>query len=467
MRFIGRERELTRLDRVAKATSGGLVVIWGRRRVGKTRLLLEWVRRHHGVYWVADESAMALQIRNFAKALEARLPGFGQVEYPHWTVFFSHLAKQAKQANFRGPIVIDELPYLIETSPEFASVLQRFIDHDASTAKLIIAICGSSQRMMQGAVLDSSAPLYGRAKELIKLSPIPAGHIQSALSLSTAQKAVEAYTLWGGIPRYWELAEDFGQDLFGAADNLVLDAMGPLHEEPHRLLLEETPSAISVRPILDAIGLGASRPSEIASRLRLPATSLARPLAKLMELDLVEREVPFDMSEHATKRALYKIKDPFLRFWFETVGPQRSTLSQSPLGPRKKWFEERFPGLCGRAWEELCRSAVPSLSASLGGIDFGPAGRFWHGKGPEWDIVAESLDGKTLLLAEAKFLPKNVQPATIQHVLNGLIAKGIPPIHRNPNAQILYGLFVPSPPKMKLPDHVCLIDAASVMDALL
>jgi uncharacterized protein len=141
--LIDRREELDRLRRLEQDPEGGLVVLWGRRRVGKTRLLLEWCRAR-GVYWVADASAASLQLRNFAETVATKLPGFADVDYSDWASLLTRLARECRSAGFRGSLVINELPYLLASSPELPSVLQRFIDHDAKQAGLVVALAGSS-----------------------------------------------------------------------------------------------------------------------------------------------------------------------------------------------------------------------------------------------------------------------------------------------------------------------------------
>lgn len=401
MEFLDRHRELARLDGLA--LRGGLGVIYGRRRIGKTRLLVEWVRRHGGLYTVADPSAAHVQRRYLAEAVDACLPGFADVEYRDWRSLFGRLARDAATAQWRGPLVLDELPYLVVGSPELPGVLQRWIDHEAGPLPVVLA--GSAQRMMQGLVLAPDAPLYGRAAEVMELGPLPPGLLRPALGLDSAFDAVEAWAAWGGVPRYWELAAAAGGGLEDAVDALVLDPLGPLHREPDRLILEEIPSAAEVRPLLDAIAAGAHRVSEIGARLGRPATSLARPLARLQGLGLVRREVPAGQGERASKRSLYRIDDPFTRLWFRVVAPHRGELAVASPEARRALFRRAWPAILGEAWEELCRQVLPSLPASspvaaLG--PWGPASRWWHGNEPEWDVVARSLDGRRVLFGEAK-----------------------------------------------------------------
>ncbi|MBI2898351.1 MAG: ATP-binding protein [Deltaproteobacteria bacterium] len=467
MRFVDREEELRRLEAVTRSPGPALVVVWGRRRIGKTRVLLEWVGKTDGLYWVADESAPPIQRRYFAEALEARIAGFGQVEYRDWEALFARLGREMDRARWRGPIVIDELPYLVAAAPELPSVLQRFVDLAGRQSEILLALAGSSQRMMQGLVLDARAPLYGRAREAMKLRPILPGWLGPALGLRDPRAIVEAWTLWGGIPRYWELASSFS-DQNAAADALVLDPLGPLHDEPARLLLEESPSAVSLRPLLDAIGAGAHRVSEIAARVGQAATSLARPLTRLQELDLVLREIPFGEPERAGKRALYRIADPFLRLWFAVVGPRRSWLLQAPRDGRLALVARALPRLRAMAWEELCRLAVPRLAAKLGGVSFGQARRFWRGGGPEWDVVAESVDGSVLLLGEARWPERDPSASEISEIARSLMARGAPPIRRPEGGLIHHAIFVPRrPPGLgRVAGHVHVIDAAAVVRCL-
>jgi len=391
MKFIDREEELSRLAALSKRRDGGLAVVTGRRRVGKTRLLVEWVERTGGVYFVADQSSSEVQRRYLTAALASKLRGLDGVTFADWRALLAGVAERAIEAKWTGPLVLDEIPYLVLQAPELPSVLQQFIDHDAKRARLTVAIAGSSQRMMQGLVMNANAPLFGRARELLTMGPLPPAYARDAFG---NQDLLEAWTAWGGIPRYWELASDEHGTVATRIDRLVLDPLGPLHREPDHILLEEVPSALEVRPVLDAIGAGAHRVSEIAGRMGRAATSLARPLARLVGMGLATREVPFD--ESGSKRALYRIADPFFRMWFRVVAPNRGPLATMNSTSRRALLATHWPGLLGQAWEELCRDSVPRLG------DWSTASRWWRGNEAEWDVVAESLDRTKLLLGEVK-----------------------------------------------------------------
>lgn len=455
MTFVDRRAELERLRRASR--EGGLVVVWGRRRVGKSRLLVEWLRKGRGVYWVADASAAPVQRAYLAEALGARLPGFAEARYPDWGALLARLGRDAAAGGWRGPLVLDELPYLVESAPELPSVLQRFVDHDLAKSGLTLAFAGSSQRMMQGLVLGAEAPLYGRAREILKVAPLAAPYLREALGIRRGEDVVDAYAAWGGVPRYWELAAPF-RGVREAVAALVLDPLGPLHEEPARLLLEEVPSAVALRPILDAIGAGAHRVSEIAGRLGQPATSLARPLARLQELGLVTRETPFGEPPRSGKRALYKLADPFLRLWFAMAAPRRGWLAQAAPADRRALFDRAFPRLRSLAWEDLCRQAVPRLR--IGGRRFSVPQRYWRGEGPEWDVVAESVDGSTLLLGEVAWVESE---SALPRRLEGMRLRGVPALAGRP-ARVQHALFIPRRPRR--PAEVPVLDVENVLSAL-
>jgi len=470
MDFIDRREEITHLEDLTGSGAGGLAVLWGRRRVGKTRLLLEWSSRHDGLYTVADQSAPAVQREFLAEAISKRFAEFGSVVYPNWRSLLVRLASESRRSGWQGPIVFDEFPHLIAADASLASVFQNWVDHEAKAAKLTIAIAGSSQRMMQGLVLDSAAPLYGRAKVLLKMNPLCPGYIQEALKCETSSRAVIAFAVWGGVPRYWELAEGCSVDIDEAVDRLILDPLSPLFREPERLLLEESPPAIVLRPLLDLIGAGVHRVSELAGRLGAPATSLSRPLSRLLELGLVYRETPYGESERTSKKSLYRISDPFFRLWFRVVAPHKADLTQSPSDTRKSLWLRNRAALISETWEELCRHAVSNLhqgSSAVGTLGpWEPAKRFWRGNGPEWDIVSRSMDGKRLLLAEAKWTETPVDERELGSYFHELMRKGLPPL-RSGASEIIYAVFVPEFFSQRVADPSWyLVDAQTVLSTL-
>jgi uncharacterized protein len=441
MSFWNRKRELAALATLAPG--GGLAVVWGRRRIGKTRLLLEWSERAGGVYTVADQSAPHLQRAYFARAIARALPGFADVTYPDWERLLSRLASDAMTAAFTGPIVIDELPYLVAGSPELPSILQRWIDHEAKRARLRVALAGSSQRMMQGLVLSHAAPLYGRARVTLDLAGLAPEHLPAAFGRLTPAGVVEHWAAFGGVPRYWELAAARPGSAHTRALALALDPQGALFAEPDRLLLEESPPAVELRPVLDAIGAGAHRLSEISGRLGRPATSLGHALDRLIGMTLVRREVPYGESPRGGKRSLYRIDDPFLRMWFRVVAPNRAALIAGTAASRRAVLDEHWHLLLGQAWEDLCARGVPTLRGALARRGpWRPPHRYWHGAEPEWDLVADAVDGGRVLVGEAWFVARPATAAVVIREAERLARRPLPQPVRD--REVVRALFVPA-----------------------
>lgn len=410
LHFLNRERELAKLKSSLGSEEPAFLVVYGRRRCGKSTLL-QHVAGKNDIYYLADQQESPLQRQSLAREIGRLVPGFGDVQYPSWEILFT-AARNHISSN--AALILDEFPYLAQNSPELPSIIQKLLD--SRQPKFHLVLCGSSQRMMQGLVLDSTAPLYGRAREIIKLRPLEPGWLPEALAVSPAA-AVEAYSVWGGVPRYWELAKDFST-LESACRELILDRDGVLHEEPMRLLLDDMRGAGQPHSLLALIGAGVNRLSEIAGRLGKPATSMARPLANLAQLGFVNRELPFGESPRASKKTLYRLEDPFLKFWYRVVLPNHSMLEQDMVDEVWTSSRQQREALVAETWEELARKSTARLE--IGGSRWKPGSRWW-GRGPdgknlEIDVVAESLDGNSILLGEAKW-EKETKLASVVNIL--------------------------------------------------
>lgn len=398
--FLDRRDELARLIRLVTREEGAFGVLYGRRRCGKSRLLQEAAPARTCVYFVGDDREAALQRASLASEIGRFLQGFGDVTYSEWDTLFARWWSDAPPG---AVLILDELPAMVARAPELPSVIQKHVDH-GPRQRVHLLVAGSSQRMMQGLVLDRSAPLYGRATEILKIAPLAAGWIGEALSIADPADAVVAFAHWGGIPRYWELAGDHS-GLAEAVRSFVLDPLGVLHEEPGRLLLDDLRDTSQAASVLSLIGRGCHRVSEIAGRLGKPATSLGRPLQRLMEIGLVEREVPFGATARGTKRSRYRFSDPFLAFWFRFVEPNRSRLEARQLEAVERSIATDVKHHIAWVWEQLARQSVPRLR--IRGETWGPASRWWGSgvdrKPLEVDLVAESAGGDRLLVGEVKW----------------------------------------------------------------
>ena len=401
MKFVDRIDEAARLKDALAREKSSLVVMYGRRRLGKSTLIKR-VLSDNDVYFLADRSESQYQRTLLAKVIAQVFPDFDKLAYPDWESMFRAVNYRTDK---RFTICLDEFPYLVEQSPELPSVLQKLVDE--KQLKYNLVLCGSSQNMMYGLFLDSTAPLYGRADEIMRLAPIRLPYIQEALSLD-AMNAIEEYSVWGGVPRYWELREN-KSSLDDALWHNILSVNGTLYEEPVKLFQDDVKDIVKTSTIMSYIGTGANRLSEIAGRCNEPATNLSRPLKKLVDLGFLEKDVPFGIDEKNAKKSRYKIADPFMAFYYQFVVPNRSFIELGRRMPLEQALAAHFSEYVSMNWEKLCRDAV--TGNIVNGTVYGKAKRWWgsvfnEDKKPEqveFDVMAESLDKKYLLVGECKW----------------------------------------------------------------
>ena len=386
MEFVDRIAETARLKAALAGKRPALVVMYGRRRLGKSTLIKRALS-DGDVYFLADRSEGQHQRLLLAKVIAQVFPDFDKLTYPDWESLFRAVNYRTDR---RFTLCLDEFPYIVEQSPEVPSVLQKLVDE--KQLKYNLVLCGSSQNMMYGLFLDSSAPLYGRADEIIRLTPIRLPYLQEVLSLD-AVSAVEEYSVWGGVPRYWELREN----------------RRSLDDALWHNILSDVKDIVKTSTIMSYVGAGANRLSEIAARCGEPATNLSRPLKKLVDLGFLEKDVPFGMDEKNAKKSLYKIADPFMAFYYQFVVPYRSFIELDRRLPIEQALSARFQEYVSMQWEKLCREAVTGNLKD--GVLYGRARRWWgsvlneHGKPEqiEFDVMAESMDKKCLLVGECKW----------------------------------------------------------------
>ncbi len=401
MEFVDRIAETARLEAALSGEKSTLVVMYGRRRLGKSTLIKRALS-DGDVYFLADRSEGQHQRLLLAKVITQVFPDFDKLTYPDWESLFRAVNYRTDR---RFTLCLDEFPYIVEQSPELPSVLQKLVDE--KQLKYNLVLCGSSQNMMYGLFLDSSAPLYGRADEIIRLTPIRLPYLQEALRLD-AVSAIEEYSVWGGVPRYWELREN-RRSLDDALWHNILSVNGVLYEEPVKLFQDDVKDIVKTSTIMSYVGAGANRLSEIASRCGEPATNLSRPLKKLVDLGFLEKDVPYGMDEKNAKKSLYKIADSFMAFYYQFVVPYRSFIELDRRLPIEQALSARFQEYVSMQWEKLCREAV--TGNLMEGVLYGRARRWWgsvlneYGKPEqiEFDVMAESVDKKYLLVGECKW----------------------------------------------------------------
>lgn len=408
MDFIDRNKELGRLEAALNGCKGKLLVVYGRRRLGKSRLIKK-ILKEEDVYYEATKSESATQRLGLAASVALSYHDFDKPTYSTWDSLLSAFNNQCKEG---ATLILDEFPYLVERDASLPSTIQSIVDSGSMRYNLLI--CGSSQRMMQKLVLDGSEPLYGRASEKINLRPIRAQYWWHALNL-TAKQVIEEYSVWGGVPRYWVLREQYCS-LDNALENLILDEHGPLVEEPEALFLDDTNVIAPYISIMTAIGQGNAKISRIADVVGHKVSELAPVMKNLIAMHYVRKEVPFGEDAEKSKKTLYVIDDPFLDFYYRFVVPARPLLSIDRTDVVLQNIHNHMAEHVGHIWERLCQIAVSGNN--MFGHTWNAAAHWW-GKVPvfkegrktptgnrelEFDVVAESMDDKdTILVGECKW----------------------------------------------------------------
>lgn len=379
--FINREREIAALEGLRP--SGGLAVVYGRRRIGKTRLLTRWLEARGGLYAQAIEGGPPLQVDQIFRDLRSGLEA--PVAPRSWEDFFALIDHQKDGLT----LCLDEFPYLVQADPSLPSRMQRWWDHRALKG-LLLVLCGSSRRMMDGAALQRSAPLYGRSGLILNVGPM--GYRDFCRSLSVPPRDSASFGLFslvGGVPKYWELIAG-ARSPVEAAETLYFGFASYMEHEPRRLLADEQMSGTSPLSVLEAVGRGAHRPSEIAGRVGVPQTQLAKVLYTLLDAGFLRRAVPLGQSERNPRNVLYSIADPSLRFWFQVFSPHKSRWRSYPAVAKQRLIDQHASSV----FEDHVRSH------RLG------AARYWE-KAGEFDMVRPVREGEPpsrgVIVSEVKF----------------------------------------------------------------
>lgn len=394
--FVNRISEQRELD--AAMRKGGLLVIFGRRRVGKTRLLRHWLETRGGMYSQAVEGQREMQIAQLFADIRSQLGT--QIAPKTWPEFLEVLGLQKKP----WVLCIDEFPYLAANDESLASLFQKFLDHSLPRGCLLI-LAGSSTRMMNDLFLNRSAPLYGRAHKLLHVKPMDYAAFCDACGLKQGDvESFEKFACVGGIPKYWEFVEK-GEDVVALVESLFFDFAPYMEQEPQRILRDEGVTGMGPLSVLECVGRRAERPSEIAAKLNTPQTNLSRQFQLLLDASVLQRELPYGESVRTTKKILFRIQDPAMRFWFHVFSPHRSRWMNYSLEEKRRLIHVHASSV----FEDSCRARYHGAS------------RYWE-RDIEIDLVAEDPDSpKSLVVAEVKW--RKLTAAERRNVMHQLQSK--------------------------------------------
>ena len=353
-KFVNRAKELDALEKQYHSNESSLVIVYGRRRVGKTALIAEFLKRHSdSLYFLATEES-EMQNLNYFKTQVTEFTGNELLKSAavDWFTVFKTLVEYKTET--KKIIVFDEFQYIGQSNSAFPSVMQKVWDTLLKDANVMLILCGSLVSLMKSQTLDYSSPLYGRRTAQIKLKQIPFSHYHEFFEGRENNELLPFYAVTGGVPKYIETFCNY-TDIFEAIEENVLNSQSFLYEEPYFLLQKEVSEIGSYFSLIKAIAMGNRKLSDIATNLGLKQTGLTKYLKVLMDLDLVEREVPItETAPEKSKSGLYRIADNFIAFWFKFVYPYRAYLEKGEtafvLSQIKKSFAQNYASFVGRYW---------------------------------------------------------------------------------------------------------------------
>lgn len=443
MKFIGRHQELQTLEAEYRR-DGGFVVIYGRRRVGKTTLIKEFIQGKPAFYFLATEEVESQSMKRLSGVI-ARATGnamLQRVTFSDWLDLFQEVAKYRPEE--KKILVIDEFPYLVKTNPAFPSILQNAWDELLKDSNTMLILCGSLLGMMQKHALSYDSPLYGRRTAQLRLAPLSFSEVYAARPQSF-EAAVEEYSVTGGVPKYLELFQP-DEDLTEQLERLVLSKSGFLYEEPNFLLRDEVQTAANYFSIIRAIADGNHKLGKIAGALGLETSALTPYLSTLIDLGFLKKEVPItEKNPEKSRKGLYFISDNFTRFWFRYVYPYKGELEldnrQIVLDELEKDFRQKFAAF---VYEDICQDIFAQLCRS-GALDFVPSriGSYWLNDldgDTQIDVMAVDQQNRRIFAGECKYHNKLVD-APVYFALEEKIQKSADLKAAFPGYQVLYGLF--------------------------
>ncbi|MFI3213487.1 MAG: ATP-binding protein [Eubacteriales bacterium] len=405
--FFGREQELTKLNKAYQGNGFEFAVFYGRRRVGKTTLINEFLRNKPSAYYMAAEGTKEENLKGLTTAIISSVQGFptATVSYGDFDSLLQYIDQLAQTGN-RFVIAIDEYPYLAASYPAISSLIQRHIDQCWKDSKLFFILCGSSMSFMDEQVLGYKSPLYGRRTSQFKIRPFTFFETKKMLPNYNSEDQAILYAVTGGVPEYIsriDLALSVDENII----NLFFDESGRLFEEPSNLLKQELKEPASYHSIITAIASGASRMNEIATKTGLESSGCSNQITTLISLGIVKKEYPITESAQG-KKTIYRLQNSMFLFWYRFVRPNASSIVRG-MGTQVytsqvKPYLNHFMGL---VFEEMCIQYLylPEVFETLPFV-LGNVGRWWgknkqEKRQEEIDIM--SVNENQALLCECKW----------------------------------------------------------------
>ncbi len=407
--FIGRQRELSALNKLYASDNFEFSVIYGRRRVGKTALITHFIEDKKAIYFMGVQSNAKQNLENFSKSImEYSTGGMTDASFYNFQAALEYVFKLSEKEKMI--LAIDEYPYVAHASKSLASTLQLLIDKYKETSKLMLILCGSSMSYMEDHVLSYKAPLYGRRTSQIKLQPFDFAETCKYLAHFSDEDKALVYGVIGGTPQYLLQFSD-KLSVEENIKNTFLNPTSALYEEPENLLKQEVREPAIYYAIITAIASGATRMSEISSKVGEETNVCAIYLKNILMLGIIRKETPY--GEKVSTKSLYSIVDNMFRFWYRFVPENQSLISRGAADMIYKRIEPFFSDYMGKIFEEICQQYLWSLLLTDNcPVQFKSLGRWWGNDKKakaqtEIDIMGEQ-DKDTALFAECKWTNEKV-----------------------------------------------------------
>jgi len=398
--FVNREPELDFLNEKWRENNAQLVVIYGKRRAGKTETSVQFAKDKPHIYFLCEKIASRSQLKKFTEAVggyfkDEFLPGEG---FSDWETAFKYISNRKEKI----ALIIDEFPYLVETDEAIPSSFQKAWDLHLEDSKVYLLLLGSSISMMERTTLSYKAPLYGRRTGQLLIKPFKFKELKKIFPEKSFDELLSIYSAVGGTPLY--LNKFRGRDCLDVIKDEILKKGQPLYEEVEFLLREELKEPRNYFVILEALSLGNHKLSEIINETGLDKGTVSRYISILDNLQITGKETPVtEKMPGKSRKGIYSIEDNFFSFWFRFVFRNRSLLEEHRINEAASKIKEAMPGLSAKTYEkisgEILFGAVLDKKLPL---EFEAYGRWWDKNG-EIDLVAVNSRTNEILFGEVKW----------------------------------------------------------------
>ena len=428
--FVGRTAELTLLDELYASSKSEFLVLYGRRRVGKTRLLTEWLttRKIKPIFFVSEQDSKESLLRQFSQIVYKKafpsLPIPDTFSFANWEQVWDQIGELARQE--RLVVFIDEFTYMMAADPTLASNLQRTWDAVLENSNLFLCISGSHLGMMVRGILSGTAPLYGRTTAKMELKPLPFGITKAYFGRYSAAERVMLYSVFGGIPHYWRLI-DQNKPVADNIKRLLLSPGGNLKDEPRLLLNDYISDPNNYVAILRAIANGYATPKEIENFTGIPNVHLSQYISNLAATGYVVKKIPVTAGP-SSRAGRQVITDPFLRFYYRFIQSRLTQLEMGEVDQTLEELQKHTPDFIGATtWEEICREWTLRASNHRVLPLYPDRVESDWGKEHQVDVVGINTMKKHLVLGECKWTKERGKANILQELVENKAARVVPP----------------------------------------